>query len=46
MDHTIAYRYGRKDYIAMLRAGRSVGPLGRLGRWGRGVLLGVWPPRW
>lgn len=41
MDHTIAYRYGRNDYIAMLRASRSVGPLGRLGRWGRGVLLGV-----
>jgi hypothetical protein len=41
MDHTIAYRYGRNDYIAMLRASRSTGPLGRLGRWGRGVLLGV-----
>jgi hypothetical protein len=41
MDHTIAYRYGRKDYIAMLRASRSIGPLGRLGRWGRAVLLGL-----
>jgi len=41
MDHAIAYRYGRKDYIAMLRASRSVGPLGRLGRWGRAVLLGL-----
>jgi len=41
MDHTIAYRYGRNDYIAMLRASRSIGPLGRLGRWGRAVLLGL-----
>jgi hypothetical protein len=41
MDHTIAYRYGRNDYIAALRASRSTGPLGRLGRWGRAVLLGL-----
>jgi hypothetical protein len=41
MDHTISYRYGRNDYIAMLRASRSIGPLGRLGRWGRAMLLGL-----
>jgi hypothetical protein len=41
MNHTIAYRYVRDDYIAMLRASRSIGPLGRLGRWGRAMLLGM-----
>jgi hypothetical protein len=41
MDHTISYRLGRNDYIAMLRASRSIGPLGRFGRWGRAVLLGL-----
>jgi hypothetical protein len=40
MDHTISYRYGRNDYIAIGRASRSVGPPGRLGGWGRAVLLG------
>jgi YcxB-like protein len=32
MDHTIVYRFGRDDYIALLRASRSSGPLGRPGR--------------
>jgi hypothetical protein len=41
MNHTITYRFGRNDYIALLRASRSIGPLGRLGRWGRTVLLGL-----
>jgi hypothetical protein len=41
MDHTISYWYGRNDYIAMLRACRSIGPLGRLGRRGRAALLGL-----
>ena len=35
MDHTVTYRYGRDDYIALLRAQRSRSLLGRLGRWGR-----------
>ncbi len=41
MEQTIAYRFGPDDYIAMLRASRSIGPLGRLGRWGRAALFGV-----
>jgi hypothetical protein len=41
MDHTICYRFERDDYIAMLRASRSIGPLGRLGRWGRAALFGL-----
>ena len=41
MNHTISYRFGRNDYIAMLRANRSIGPLGRLGRWGRAILFGL-----
>jgi hypothetical protein len=35
MGHTITYRYGRDDYIAALRAQRSMSPLARFGRWGR-----------
>ena len=35
MGHTVTYRYGRDDYIALLRAQRALGPLGRFGRWGR-----------
>lgn len=38
MDHTVTYRVGRADYIAMLRARR---PLGALGRWGRPVGYGL-----
>jgi YcxB-like protein len=41
MEQTIAYRFGPDDYIAMLRASRSIGPLGRFGRWGRAALFGV-----
>jgi hypothetical protein len=41
MEQTIAYRFGPQDYIAVLRASRSVGPLGRLGRWGRALLFGL-----
>jgi hypothetical protein len=38
MEQTIAYRFGPDDYIALLRASRSIGPLGR---WGRAALFGV-----
>jgi hypothetical protein len=38
MEQTIAYRFGPQDYIAVLRASRSVG---RLGRWGRALLFGL-----
>jgi hypothetical protein len=41
MEQTIAYRFGPNDYIALLRASRSIGPLGRLGRWGRAAVFGV-----
>jgi hypothetical protein len=41
MDHTITYRFGSADYIALVRARRSIGPFGRLGRWGRAVLFGL-----
>jgi hypothetical protein len=41
MDHTITYRFGSADYIALIRARRSIGPFGRLGRWGRAVLFGL-----
>jgi hypothetical protein len=37
MERTIAYRFGPNDYIALLRASRSIGPLGR---WGRAALFG------
>ena len=41
MDYTITYRFGPHDYIALIRASRSIRPLGRLGRWGRlfGLLI-------
>jgi hypothetical protein len=41
MEQTIAYRFGPEDYVAVLRASRSVGPFGRLGRWGRAMLFGL-----
>ncbi|HWZ11056.1 MAG TPA: YcxB family protein [Xanthobacteraceae bacterium] len=41
MDYTITYRFGPHDYIALIRASRSIGPLGRLGRWGRAALFGL-----
>jgi hypothetical protein len=41
MDQTIAYRFGPDDYIALIRARRSSGPLGRLGRPGRAALFGL-----
>jgi hypothetical protein len=41
MEQTIAYRFGPDDYIALLRASRSIGPFGRLGRWGRAALFGL-----
>jgi hypothetical protein len=42
MDHTVTYRYGRADYIALLRALRSQGLIGRrFGRWGRYVCFGL-----
>jgi len=41
MEQTIAYRFGADDYIALLRASRSIGRFGRLGRWGRAALFGV-----
>jgi hypothetical protein len=33
MDHTVIYRYGWRDYVALQRAHFSLSPLGRLGRW-------------
>jgi hypothetical protein len=41
MDQTVIYRFGPADYIALIRASRSTGPLGRLGRWGRAMLFGL-----
>jgi hypothetical protein len=41
MDQTISYRFGRDDYSALVRARRSIGPLGRLGTRGRGLRLGL-----
>jgi hypothetical protein len=41
MDYTITYRFGPRDYIALIRASRSIRPLGRLGRWGRAALFGL-----
>jgi hypothetical protein len=41
MDHTVTFRVGRADYIAMLRAGRSLGVFGRFGNWVRGVVYGL-----
>ena len=38
MEQTIAYRFGPDDYIALLRASRSIGPLGC---WGRAALFGL-----
>jgi hypothetical protein len=35
MDHTVTYRFGRRDYIAALKANRALSMLGRFGRWGR-----------
>jgi hypothetical protein len=37
MEQTIAHRFGPDDDIALLRASRSIGPLGRRGR---GALIG------
>jgi hypothetical protein len=42
MDHTVTYRFGRADYIALLRAHRTQGFVGRhFGRWGRYVCFGL-----
>jgi hypothetical protein len=41
MGHLITYRYGPGDYIALLRAQRSLGPLERFGRWGRYVCFAL-----
>jgi hypothetical protein len=41
MDHAVTYRFGPADYIALIRASRSSGPLGRLDRWGRAMLFGL-----
>ena len=41
MEHAITYRFGPADYIALIRARRSIGLLGRLGRRGRAVLFGL-----
>jgi len=41
MDHTVTYRFGRDDYIALLRAHRLTSPLGGFGRWGRYGCFGV-----
>jgi hypothetical protein len=38
MEQTIAHRFGPDDYIALSRASRSIGPLGR---WGRAALFGL-----
>jgi hypothetical protein len=38
MEQTIAHRFGPDDDIALLRASRSIGPLGR---WGRAALFGL-----
>jgi hypothetical protein len=41
MDRRVTYRFGRNDYIALLRANRAMGRLGRLGRWGRAALFSL-----
>ncbi len=41
MDYTVTYRFGRDDYLALLRAYRLGGPFGRIGRWGRYVCFGL-----
>jgi hypothetical protein len=41
MDHTVTYRFGRADYIALLRAQRSLSALNRFGRWGRYAGFGL-----
>ena len=41
VDHTVSYCFGRDDYIALLRAHRSLSLLGRFGRWGRYACFGV-----
>jgi YcxB-like protein len=41
MDHTVTYRFGRADYIALLRAQRSLSVLNRFGRWGRYACFGL-----
>jgi hypothetical protein len=41
MDHTVTYRFGRNDYIALLRGNRVQGLFGRFGRWGRYAFFGL-----
>jgi hypothetical protein len=41
MDHTVTYRFGPADCVALIRARRSIGRFGRLGPWGRAGLLGL-----
>jgi len=40
MDHSVTYCFGRADYIALLRAQRSLGVFHRFGRWGRYACFG------
>jgi hypothetical protein len=39
MDQSITYRFELNDYAALVRAGRTLGLLGWLGRWGRIALF-------
>jgi YcxB-like protein len=41
MDQTVTYRFGRADYIALLKARRSLSVFSRFGRWGRYVCYGL-----
>lgn len=41
MDHTVTYRFDRADYIALLKARRSISALSRFGRWGRYACFGL-----
>jgi hypothetical protein len=41
MDHTVTYRFGRSDYIALLRMQRTRGLFGPLGRWDRYALFAL-----
>lgn len=41
MEQTVTYRFDRADYIALLKARRSISVLSRFGRWGRYACYGL-----
>ncbi len=41
MDQTVTYRFERADYIALLKARRSLSVFSRFGRWGRYACYGL-----